>query len=402
EPHGWDRAGFDDSGWKAAVPAPEPVGPLTAQSVPPIRIGETLRTVKVTEPKPGVFLFDLGRNFGGWAGLRARGPAGTRITLRYGELLYPDGTLNPMTSVAGQIKGRKANLQVGAPETAWQTDTFILKGEGEEEYRPRFTFHGFRYVEVTGYPGRPGPEAVTGYALHSDVPSAGEFSCSSDLFNRVQQITRWTLLSNIFSVESDCPHREKLGYGGDIVAASEMALFNFDMAQFYAKAVRDLADAVRPNGGFTETAPYVGIADQTLGEGSGPVGWGTAHPLLVHQLYQYYGDRRLTAEQYENARRWVELLRSRAQDGILDNGISDHESLVPKPVALTGTAFYYLNTKLLAEMATRLEKRADAERYAALATSIREAFNRRFLKPGTGRYDTGTQACQAFALFMGL
>ena len=192
-----------------------------------------------------------------------------------------------------------------------------------------------------------------GLRLNSDVAAAGSFACSNERLNRIQEMVLWTELSNLFSVESDCPHREKFGYGGDIVAASEMAMFNFDMSRFYAKAVQDLADAVRPNGGFTETAPFVGISDEGLGEKAGPVGWGTAHPLLLWQLYQYYGDRRLLDEQYAAVKRWVALLQSRAQDGILDNGISDHESLVPKPRALTGTAFYYLNVRLLARIGGR-------------------------------------------------
>ncbi len=164
----------------------------------------------------------------------------------------------------------------------------------------------------------------------------------------------------------------------------------------------DLADAVRPNGGFTETAPYVGISDQGLGDRSGPIGWGTAQPLLQCLLYQYYGDRRLLDEQYDTTKRWIALLRSSATDGILDNGISDHESLVPKPRALTGTAFYYFNVKLFARIARILGKAADAAEAEALAERIKAAFNKKFLQPGTGRYDTATQACQAFALYMGL
>jgi len=203
-------------------------------------------------------------------------------------------------------------------------------------------------------------------------------------------------------VESDCPHREKFGYGGDIVAAGEMAMFNFDMERFYAKAAQDLVDAVRPNGGFTETAPFVGISDQGLGEKSGPVGWGTAHPFLLWGLYQHYGDKRLLEVDYEAAKRWLALLRSHAADGILDNGISDHESLVPKPRALTGTGFYYLNAKLFASIARALGKEAEAAEAEGLAETIKAAFNRKFLQPGTGRYDTATQACQAFALYLGL
>ena len=281
-------------------------------------------------------------------------------------------------------------------------DEYILNGEGEEVYTPRFAFHGFRYVEVTGFPGQPTLASLEGLRLNSDVAPAGSFACSNERFNRIQQMVLWTLLSNLFSVESDCPHREKLGYGGDIVAAGEMAMLNFGMSRFYAKAVQDLADAVRSNGGFTETAPYVGISDEGLGDDSGPVGWGTAQPFLLWRLYQHYGDKRLLEENYEAAKRWLALLRARAPDGILDNGISDHESLVPKPRALTGTAFYYWNARLVASIARALGKQSDAAEAEALAEAIKAAFNRKFLQPGTGRYDTATQACQAFALYLDL
>ena len=405
EQPGWDKPGFNDSSWQPAVLRREALGPLQAQDAPPIRVTHVLKPVKLTEPKPGVFIFDLGQNFAGWVRLHVQGPAGTRVSMRQGELLYPDGTLNGMTAVCGQIKQGGTNYHYdgnGAPKTAFQVDEYILKGQGQEVYTPRFTFHGFRYVEVTGFPGKPTLASLEGLRLNSDVAPAGSFVCSNERFNRIQQMAQWTELSNLFSVESDCPHREKFGYGGDIVAAGEMAMLNFGMSRFYAKAVQDLVDAARPNGGFTETAPFVGISDEGLGEKSGPVGWGTAHPYLLWRLYQHYGDRRLLEENYEPAKRWLALLQSRAQDGILDNGISDHESLVPKPRALTGTGFYYLNARLLAGIAGALGKEADAVEDDALAETIKAAFNRKFLQPGTGRYDTATQACQAFALYLGL
>jgi alpha-L-rhamnosidase len=257
-------------------------------------------------------------------------------------------------------------------------------------------------VEVTGFPGKPKLESLEGLRLNSDVTSVGSFECSDPLFNRIQEMVLWTELSNLFSVQSDCPHREKFGYGGDIVASSEMALLNFDMSRFYPKVARDFLDAARPNGGFTETAPFVGLSDEGLGEGSGPIGWGTAEPLLLWQLYQYYGDRRLIEEQYEATKRWIELLKSKATDGILDNGISDHESLVPKPRALTGTAFYYFNLKLFARIAKALGKENDTKVAETDAANVAAAFNAKFLNHQTGQYDSGSQACQAFALFFGM
>jgi alpha-L-rhamnosidase len=402
EQSGWDRPGFSDRRWPVAVLATEPLGPLQAQPLPPIRATAQVAALKVTEPKPGIHVVDLGQNFAGRVVLRVTGPAGTRLRLRQGELLYPDGSLNAMTAVMTQTKNSRVSVAMGGPPTAWQQDTYVLRGGGPEEFRPRFTFHGFRYVEVTWEGEAPQSWKLSGERLNSDVKSVGDFACSNELFNRIQTMVRWTQLSNMFSVQSDCPHREKLGYGGDIVAASEMAMLNFDMARFYAKATRDFADARRPNGGITETAPYVGIADLGLGGGAGPVGWGTAHPMMLWQLYQYYGDRRLLEEQYPIAKDWLKLLEASAKDDILVNGISDHESLVPKPQALTGTAFLYYNAALMARIAKVLGRQVDAKHYDQLAARVREAFNRRFLQPGTGKYDSATQACQAFALYMDL
>ncbi|MFO7976142.1 MAG: family 78 glycoside hydrolase catalytic domain [Candidatus Hydrogenedentota bacterium] len=401
EQPGWDMPGFDDSAWGEAVVASPDLGPLMAQMPPPIKIGRLIEPVSMSEPEPGTVIFDMGENFAGLARLRVEGPAGTRVVLRYGELLYDDGTLNPMTAVCGQIKNRERSEGSKRPVTAWQEDTYILKGDGVETYVPRFTFRGFRYVEVTGFPGTSATESIEGLAMYSAVDSVGAFQCSNDLFNEIQEVTRRTILSNLFSVQSDCPHREKFGYGGDIVASSEALLVNFDMAQFYTKAVQDLADAVRPNGGFTETAPFVGIADKGLGGESGPIGWGAAHPLLLHQLYQYYGERRLMGTQYERVKDWVDLIEANAEDHIYIGGISEHESLVKKP-ELTGTAFYAYNVALARTFAQILGKKDDAARFESLYEKIVAAFNERYLDAETGRYGVGTQAAQAFPLYMGL
>ncbi|HEY1786962.1 MAG TPA: family 78 glycoside hydrolase catalytic domain [Verrucomicrobiae bacterium] len=406
EKTGWDEAGFDDSQWAPAIVAAAPkVGPLCAQTAPPIRITRILKPKKITEPKPGVFIFDFGQNFAGWARLHVHGPAGTRVRLRFGELLYPDGTLNGMTSVFGQNKsGGKDYVYdgIGKPKTAFQLDEYVLKGQGMEEFVPHFTFHGFRYVEITGFPGKPNADSLTGLRLNSDVAAAGSFKCSNPLFNQIQDMVLWTELSNLFSVQSDCPHREKLGYGGDIVASSEMAVLNFDMCRFYTKSAQDLADTARSNGGFTETSPYVGIHDEGLGGESGPVGWGTAAPLLLCQLRQYYGEQRSMAAQYATTKKWIEFLQTNAPNGILDNGIADHESLERPPTALSGTAFYYMNVRLFAQMARALGNADDAGTAESLAQKIKAAFNHEFLQPGTGRYDSGLQSSQAFALYAGL
>ena len=409
EQTGWDAPGFEDSGWihaSRAGAADSKLGSLVALPIPPIRVTATLKPVGVSEPKPGVFVFDLGQNFAGWVRLRVQGPRGTKVIMRMGERIYDNGTLNGMTAVAGQIKGLRADGTPrggpGAPEIAWQSNTYTLRGGQPEAYTPRFTFHGFRYVEVTGYPGRPTLDAVEGLRLNTDVATAGTFACSNPRLNQIHDMVRWTLLSNLFSVQSDCPAREKFQYGGDIVASSEMAMLNYDMATFYAKAVSDHRDAIQGQGWFTETAPFVGISAENYAEGAGPIGWSLAHPLLVAQLYQYYGDRRVVEEHFEPARRWVDLLERNADGFVVDRCIGDHESLDPKPIELIATAQFYQAASLVAGFASVLGLPDHEARYRLLAENIRRAFVARFLERGTGRFGIATQAAQAAALYLGL
>jgi alpha-L-rhamnosidase len=396
---GWDSPGATEAGWSAAVPCPGPAGLLRAQPQPPIRITARVRPVRVAAPQPGVAIFDLGHNFAGWVRLRLRAPAGTQVRIRYGELLNADGSLNPLTSVCGQIKGRRRDgLPVGgpgAPEIAEQSDTYIARDGGEEVYTPRFTFHGFRYVEVTGLPGPPAIDDLEGLRLNADVGETGEFSCSNGLFNRIQEMVRQTFLSNIFSVQSDCPHRERFGYGGDLVATADAYLANFDMAAFYAKAAADWADAARPDGMLTDTAPFVGI--QYCG-----LAWAMAHPYLQAKLVQHYGDRRLVEEQFDTTRRWLDLVTRANPGGIITDGLADHESLEPTSVPALVTPLYHEAAWLASRLAGLLGRREDEARYRELAASIGAAYRDKVLGPGPGRYEAMTQAGLAVALGLGL
>lgn len=395
---GWDLPGYDDGAWDGAVRCAQALGALQAQPLSPIRVTDVFEPIGVTEPVEGVRIYDFGQNMAGRASLTIEAPAGAQVRLRYGELLHPDGSLNPLTSVCGQIKSPGMGGP-GAPDLAVQEDSYVARGEGVETWTPRFAFHGFRYVEVTGAPAS---VSLRAQRLHSDLQPVGRFECSDPLLNGIEGLCRQALLSNLHSVQSDCPHREKFGYGGDIVASSEYAMMLLDMQAFYGKCVRDFGDAQRANGGFTETAPYVGIADGGFGEGSGPIGWGTAHPLLIWQLRQYYGETALMAEQYERAARWLAMLVEQSDGLIISHGIGDHESLVPKPTALTSTAFLALNADLVARMAGLLGRTEDEARYSELAKRAQEALNDRFLDPTTGRYDAGTQTCQSMVLSLGL
>lgn len=410
--NGWDAPGFDEQGWRPAARSADQPGlgdssvRLEASAMPPIRVTRTLTPVSMSEVAPGVWIADLGQNFAGWARLKVQGPRGTEVRMRMGELLYADGTLNPMTAVAGQIKRlRDDGTPVGgpgAPEVAWQENRYILSGEGKEVYTPRFTFHGFRYVEITGYPGTPGTDAIEGLRLNSDIRPVGTFRCSNEAFNRIHDMVDWTLLSNVFSVQSDCPAREKFQYGGDIVASSDMAFLTHEMATFYAKSAQDLVDDRVSGGWFTETAPFVGIQAENYADGAGPIGWGLAHPLLVKQLLQYTGNERLLADHYPAAKQWVDLLWEVSDDGIIDRCIGDHESLDPKPIALVATAQFHQALGMVADMARLLGHQADQFALQDRARHVWTRFNDTFHAARDGVFDSGTQAAQATALFSDL
>lgn len=402
---GWDTPSFDDALWKNAEALTQaPTGTLTAQMQPPIRITKVFHPTRMAEVRPGVFVFDMGQNFAGVVRLKVKGQKGSTIKIRYGEDIYSDGSLNVMTSVAGQQK-KIWNAdweQPGQPQTAWQEDRYTLKGEGTEIWAPRFTFHGFRYVEITGWHGRPSLENIEGLRLNADLPKNGSFECSNPMLNKLNEVLDYTFLSNVFSVQSDCPAREKFGYGGDIVGVARTFCWFYDMENFYRKAIRDFANDQRPSGGMTETAPFNGIADKGLGEDSGPIGWQLAFAFMQKQLYDYYGDLETIKTYYPTFVKQVEFIRSQAKDNRIEDCINDHESLEQRIPALFATAHYYHHTLLVSEFASLLNKQEDAKKYKDLSEEIKKAFISQFLISGDGTVGNGTQAAQAFALYYGL
>ncbi len=398
---GWSKAGLNTSNWGPVKNAAAPSGKLCSEQLPPIVVGDTISPISIKKIVGEKFIVDFGRNFSGIIRLEAKGAEGTLINLRYGELLYRDGALNVMTSTAGQIK-RKGVGGPGAPDTAYARDQFILGGKMKDVFQPKFTFHGFRYVEVSGFPGTLRPQDIKGLVMFSDVPDAGDFSCSDSLINQIQNISLNTFKSNIFSVQSDCPHRERFGYGGDIVATSEAFMHNYDMSGFYEKTVIDFADEAQPDGGLTETAPFVGIASDGLGGKSGPIEWGSAHPMLVDQLYQYYGNIDMVREQYPVVKNWVDFMERNAKGGIINITIGDHESIDKKLEGPSATAFYYYNTLLLTKFAKLLHKQDDHKKYDALKETIKAAFIANYVDAASGNIDNRTAAAQAYGLFFNL
>ena len=398
----FSEVGAEKKEWKNAVIAEGPSGTLRTQMQPPIRITKILKPVRITVLSNDTFIVDMGQNFAGVAKIKVQGPAGTRIALRYGEDLFENGRLNYLTTCATQIKKGGIRGGPGAPETAWQEDRYTLKGEGIETWSPRFTFHGFRYVEITGWPGRPTLDDIEGLRMNSDLEQNGDFSCSNEMFNQLHKTIQWTFMSNVFSVQSDCPAREKMGYGGDMVATANSFLYNYDMSNFYRKAVNDFANEQRPQGGITEIAPFTGIADKGYGDESGPLGWELAFPFLQKQLYDFYGDKRIIAEYYEAFKKQLDFLESKSVDGIFYWDISDHEALDPKPEALSAASFYYHHVCLAVSFATILNKRDDSLQFAKKAQRIKNQIISKFFVPGTGRFDNATESAQLFGLWYDL
>jgi alpha-L-rhamnosidase len=381
ETPGWDLPGFNDSTWQAAEVAKGPGGVLSAQMMPPIRVIDTLVPVKMANPRPGVFVYDMGQNFSGWAELRARGPRGTAITLRFAELIYDDGMINRET-----IRRAKAR------------DTYVLRGEGVESWEPRFTYHGFRYVELTGYPGTPSLDTVRGRVVHSAVEPTGSFAASNPTLNAIQKIIRWGQLTNLHSVPTDCDQRdERMGWMGDAHVTAEEAMLNFDMAAFYTNFVRDIRDTQGADGTLTDTVPH------KYGSRPADPAWGTAYPLICWYMYEQYGDRRILEENYDGLKKYVEFLRSKAPDNVLRYSYyGDWVAIERTPGALVSDAYYYYDVQILAKIAALLGNSADAATYKQLGEQIKEGFHREFYDAKRGVYANGTQTANTLALFLDL
>lgn len=399
ETDNWNKSGLNDSNWKNAAISDGPSGVLSVQMQPAVKIGEVVQPVRIYEHKPDVYIVDMGKNFAGVARIRVKGPKGTTIRIRYGEDVHPDGSLNWLTSTTGQIKSMW-NLKggPGAPDDGYQEDRYTLKGIGTEEYAPHFTFHGFRYLEITGWPGKPVLENFEGLRMHAALIPNGDFSCSNDMFNQLHEIALRTFMSNVFSVQSDCPAREKMGYGGDIVAVGASYLYNYDMGNFYRKTVRDFLNDQFPKGGMPPIAPFTGVGKI---DDCASTGWQLAFSYIQKQLYDFYGDKRILEDAYPAFVKQMDFLNSNTVEGLFHWGTGDHEALDTRPEAFSSSAFYYEHARLIAEFATILGKDEDAARYRQLSERIRNLIIQKYYVPGTGRFDNATQTAQIFGLYYG-
>jgi alpha-L-rhamnosidase len=395
---GWDTAGFDDTSWKAAQVFDLGNAQLVWQRNEPIRVIEELKPVKMTTPSPGTYIFDFGQNMVGWCRLSLKESAGTTVRIRHGEMLNSDGSLYT------------DNLR-GAP----QINRYTFKGKDVEVFEPHFTYHGFRYVELTGLAAAPTVESIVGRVFYSSAPDRSHFESSNTLINQLMHNIYWTQRANLMSSPNDCPQRdERFGWMGDIQAFSQTSIFNMDMAAFFSKWVRDIRDDQASDGRYPDFAPHPGDPNVSF---SGVPAWGDAGTVVPWRMYQNYADDRLLAEHFSSAKRWVEYVHQLNPNLIWSNGRNNDyndwlngDTLIYTGWPTTGgavpqevfaTAFFAHSTEIVAKMARVLGQTQDAITYEALFSQIKAAFNRKFVS-ADGHVYGDTQAGYALALHFNL
>jgi alpha-L-rhamnosidase len=391
---GWSTPAYDDSDWQPAVVVDGPKGELTAQYLPPIQEMMEIRPVSVTQVRPGVYVFDLGQNIAGYSRIRVAGPAGTEITLKHGEKLHPDGTVQ-QTQILRFLKTGEA-----------QTDKYILKGEGIETWNPRFVYHGFQYVEVSGLPVRPTLETLTGVVLHTAFERAGQFACSNPMFNRIQELTHWAFVGNYHGIPTDCPHREKIGWTGDGHLVAETGLYNYQSLNSYLKWMDDFVDAQREDGLIPAIVPSSGwgFREKEAGGAQNPgPQWRGAFNIITWQLYRYTGDTSILVRYYDPVKKYVNYLKSVSDKDLTTHGIDDHKAIITKTEGnILSAAYYYHLTDLTARMAEVLGKTDEYADMSRRAEKIKQAYNRKYFNETERTYGHGGQTPLAISLALGL
>jgi len=405
EQEGWDNIDFDDSAWGNPHIMDGPGGKLVSQKLPPIKRIKSLKPVGILKPKPGVYVYDMGQNFAGWAKLKVDAKQGTEITLRFAEEIFEDGEINPAS-----CGGYATNVI--------QTDKYICKGnDGSESWEPRFTYHGFRYVEMTGFPGTPELDNLKGIVVYTSSDQAGDFHCSDTMINKIHNAALWTNTSNLHSIITDCPHREKCGWLGDILP--EVLIYNLDVPLLLTKFERDIETSrlgKKPAhdsndglpGNLTGKIDYTGIPwDVAPGRrlGGHRPDWGSTFIHLPWFLYIYYDDIRLAEEHWEGMNHFMEHLGRIANDHIISQGYGDMFSpgtiwSKKPPVDLTSTALYYFNAVIMSKMALVLDHHDRSAFYKELAEEINSSFNKNYYE--TEKKDYDSQTANAMALQLGI
>ena len=374
--------------WSRAEVVDGPNGEMEPQRLQPMRVVDEVQPDAVTEPEPETYVFDVGEMVVGWVELSASAPEGTRITLVHGEKLDENG---------------RVDVTQGHVHAQLQTDEYVFAGSGAETWEPKFSYKGFRYVEVSGLPDRPDPSMLTARSVNTDVETHDSaFACSDDLLERIHKNCRRSLRSNLQGVPTDSPTYEKNSWTGDTQLATEATIYNFDMARFYRKWLADCADAQRPDGELPCIVPTSGwgYADSDLGGITGPIpAWDCAHVLVPWWVYRYYGDEDILATHYDGMKRLVEYLGRHAENGVLWRGLGDwvppgagnvfDEMKPPEGPVITSTAYYHRASEVVAEAAHLLGKDDDATAFDRRCETISAAFDGEFYDLDAGRYETG-------------
>ncbi|MGG1311994.1 family 78 glycoside hydrolase catalytic domain [Cohnella laeviribosi] len=390
---GWSKGDYDASDWKPVVPVDLPLSVLVPQENWPTRVTERIRPAAFIRTPSGDAVLDMGQNMVGRIRLAVEAPAGTRIRLQHAEVLDKDG-----------------HFYTGNLRSAKQTVEYIAKGEGTESYAPYFTFQGFRYVKVEGYPGDGAElplDRFVGEVIHSDMPRAGEFECSHELVNRLQRNIVWGQRGNFLDVPTDCPQRdERLGWTGDAQVFVWTAAFNYNVGPFFRKWLRDLAADQKPDGGV----PFV-IPDVLDGDHSSAA-WGDAAVIVPWAMYRIYGDKELLAEQFDSMKAWVDYIRAQGENEFLWNtgfhfgdwlGLDAKENsyVGATPRDLIATAFFAYSARLVRDAAVELGRAEDVRTYGELHQRVVAAFRDEFVTP-SGRLAAPTQTAHVLALMFDL
>lgn len=402
----WCTFGSDEKGWKPAKLATLYPPKIIEASMEPIRRMSELPVFRVLEPSPKTWVYDFGQNFAGWVRLNINGQKGQKITLRFAEEIDQYNNLDPTST------GVKATKCV-------QTDQYICKGEGVEVWEPRFTYHGFRFVEVTGLETKPGNDLLTGVVVHSSLKKAGEFSCSNQQINKLHDLAFWTIKSNVHSIPTDCPHRERCGWTGDAHTLAATLMQNFDTRLFLTKYLYDMRSSARN----TNKELYFGLSFHDRSIIPKPAGiptmivpgkrtsgiaspdWGTAATQIPWQLFQHYGDIHILREFYPDMKIWVDYISDKFPQYIVNHGLGDWcppggNAKIDCPVPLSSTAFHYLDLTILTKTAYLLGYNSDASYYSKRLSNVKERFNEQFFDSQNNTY--GSQTANAMAIQMGL
>ena len=400
EPSGWDSASFDDSTWTPAAIVAGPGGQLVPEQTPPIRPLDHYTPVSIAQPRPEVTVYDLGQNFAGWPLITAIGPAGATVRLLPGELLAADGL----------VTQHSANASPKDPVLF----SYTLRGDKTPElWHPRFSYYGFRYVQVETSSPEVKIVSLSGEATHADATQAGHFTSSNQLFDRIHTLILNAARSNMVSVLTDCPHREKLGWLEQTHLFAESLMANYDVSALYRKLSGDMADAQLADGMVPAIAPeYVQFLDdagRNTDFRDSPE-WGSAVVLSPWAAYEAYGDPGPLREHYESMQRYVAYLQSKATGNLLEYGLGDWYDIGPGAPGyakltskrLTATATLYEDLVAMTAIAHVLENTEDETRYSRQADGVRDAFNAALFHPGTNQYDRGSQTANAMPLALGM